>query len=249
MVTDRIRYRAVWAVLFAAAVLFGLSPAPAAAQEPLRVLFIGNSLTTVNDLPALVRRIAEADGARMHTKTVALDGVSLEDHWNHGTAGREIARGRWDFVVLQQGPSSLPDSRTVLREYVGRFDGAIRKAGARPALYMVWPARARQADFERVSESYRLAAADIDAVLLPVGEAWRAAWKQAPSARLYGADNFHPSRDGSWLAALVIYCRLSGKPPEAIKAWPRGFPKEAALFVNAVTEAFRVPPSSTLAPS
>jgi hypothetical protein len=208
-----------------------------AQPRTLRILFIGNSLTSVNDLPALVRGIGGADGRKIITKAIAVNDSSLEDHWNRGGAAREIRRGPWDFVVLQQGPSSRDDSRILLREYVGRFAAVAAEAGARPALYMVWPSAARRRDFDRVSESYRLAAADVGGVLLPAGDAWRAAWARDPKAPLYGADGFHPSTSGSWLAGLVIYCRLADRPPASITKFPKAFPKRGQLLVDAATEA------------
>jgi hypothetical protein len=186
-----------------------------------------------------MRRLAESDGRTVTTKTVAVSNSSLEDHWNGGSAIREIKRGPWDFVVLQQGPSSLPESRVMLREYVGRFARAIAEAGARPAIYMVWPAAARFRDFDRVSESYRLAAADVQGLLLPAGDAWRAAWSRDPDVRLYGPDAFHPSSEGSWLAALVIYCRLTDRPPTSIGTFPKAFPKQRQLLIDAATAVLR----------
>lgn len=206
-------------------------------QPSLRVLFVGNSLTAANDLPAMVRRLGEADGVRVHTRTVTADNVSLDDHWSDGTAERMIRRERWDFVVLQQGPSSLPASRVLLRDAVRRFDRVIREAGARPAVYMVWPPRQRLEDLERTIESHRLAAGDVDAVLLPAGEGWRAAMKDDPGFRLYGPDGFHPSRAGSWLAALTIYCGLTGRAPDGLARFPDGFPEDAAPLVAAASVA------------
>jgi hypothetical protein len=220
-----------------------LSVLPAYGQAPrrdLRVLFIGNSLTSINDLPGLVRKLGASDGLTIRTKMVALDDSSLEDHWNRGEAAREIGRGRWDFVVLQQGPSSLPASRVMLRDYVGRFAGVIRAAGAKPAIYMVWPSLARKGDFDRVSESYRLAAADVDGVLLPAGDAWRARWSFDAGAALYAHDNFHPSSEGSWLAALVIYCRLSERPPTLLKL-PKGFPARPDPLLRSAEAALSLP--------
>jgi hypothetical protein len=209
---------------------------PPAATE-LRVLFIGNSLTSVNDLPSLVKNLGAADGVKIRTGTVAMNDFGLAEHWNDGRAAREIRKGGWDFVVLQQGPSALPESRVVLREQAARFAPLIRAAGARPALYMVWPSRQRSGDFDRVSGSYAIAAADVDAVLLPAGEAWRAMSAHAPDATLYAADEFHPSPDGSWLAALVIYCGLAGRAPSAITKFPGGFPRNRELFVGAALSA------------
>ena len=188
-------------------------------RKEINVLFIGNSLTYVNDVPAIVAAIAEADGRkRIIYKTVAFADFSLEDHWRQGDARQAIADGRWDFVALQQGPSALPESRALLLDYTRRFSADIRRVGAMPALYMVWPSAARQDDFDRVSESYRLAARDVDGLLFPVGEAWRAGWRRNPRLALYSADGLHPTVLGSYLAALVIYENLCVCAPTKLPA-------------------------------
>src|SRR6266850_4072585 len=75
-----------------------------------RVLFIGNSLTTANDLPGVVAALfVAAGGDPIECRTVAFPGYSLEDNWNRGDARRAIAEGGWSTVVLQQGPSALPE--------------------------------------------------------------------------------------------------------------------------------------------
>ena len=188
--------------LAAAALLTFAQPAP-----PSRILFIGNSLTYTNNLPARVCALARGAGRNAVCESVAKPDYSLEDHWNERDARRAIARG-WDVVVLQQGPSALRESRVLLVEYAKRFDGEIRKSGARTALYMVWPSQSRRGDFEGVSQSYTAAAKSVGGLLLPVGDAWRNAWSIDPSLALYGNDGLHPSSMGTALAAIVIYRQI-----------------------------------------
>lgn len=177
-------------------------PDPAATT---RILFVGNSLTYVNDLPAVVRALADSAGIEgVQTAMIAKPDYALEDHWVDGQAPRVITGGGWHWVVMQQGPSSQPDSRINLRTWTGTFSTLVRSKGGQPALYMVWPSLARFDDFEGSSESYRLAADDVDGRLLAAGDAWRAAWRREPGLALYGADNFHPSVSGTYLAALTV---------------------------------------------
>lgn len=183
-----------------------------AQPAPVRVLFIGNSLTNANDLPAIVCALARSAGRQAICESVATPDYGLEEHWNDGEARRAIARG-WDVVVLQQGPSALPESRRLLIAYARRFDAEIKKAGARTAFYMVWPSRARRGDFAGVSQSYRAAAKEVQGQLMPAGDAWRAAWAVDAGLPLYGPDGFHPSPIGSYLAALVIYEQIFAAPP------------------------------------
>jgi hypothetical protein len=178
------------------------------------ILFIGNSLTEGNDVPGMVEVLAESAAVpSFRTAALTRGGGALEDHWVAGTALDVIARGNWRFVVLQQGPSSLPESRADLREWTARFAERIRAAGAEPALYTVWPAEERFAFFNDVIESYRVAAEDVGGIELPAGAAWLEAWDRDAELELYGPDRFHPTLEGSYLAALVIYAGLSGRSP------------------------------------
>lgn len=185
----------------------------AQAAAPIRVLFIGNSLTATNDVPATVEALAKANGEHIVTKTVAYPNFSLEDHWSQGDSRRVIAEGGWSFIVLQQGPSSLPESRVLLVDFAKRFAKEAKRVKARTALYMVWPAWSRSGDFDGVKLSYEAAAREAGAIFLPAGEAWSLAWKQDANLKFYGPDGFHPSPVGSYLAALVIYQGLTGKSP------------------------------------
>jgi len=175
------------------------------AAAVIRVLFIGNSLTFANDLPARVSDAARASGQSIDATMVAFPDYSLEDHWQRGEALQAIRKGGWTYVVLQQGPSALPESRVLLIEYTKRFDAEIRKAGAKTALYMVWPTANRRADFPGVVASYTAAARAVSGILLAVGAAFRDA---PPSSAIYGGDGFHPSPAGTALAAKVIADQL-----------------------------------------
>lgn len=194
----------------------GSGMTPEDPDPALRVLFIGNSLTYTNDLPGMLGWMLAETGTPAGVAAVAKPNYGLEDHWRDGEARARLAEG-WDVVVLQQGPSAT-EGRPSLLEYSARFAAEIRAAGARPALYMVWPSERRRFDFDGVSASYRMAADTIDGLLFPAGEAWRAAWRRDPLLPLYGPDGFHPSPTGTYLAALVLFSRLSDADPADLPA-------------------------------
>jgi hypothetical protein len=173
------------------------------------VLFIGNSYTYVNDVPGIVQALADsAGGEHLAVETIAEADYALVDHLAQGVAQREIAKGGWAFVVLQQGPSSVDVNRDTLRLATKAFASLIAAVGATPALFSAWPTIGRRVDFPRAIESYRLAAADLGGVFLPVAPAWLAAWDRDSTLALYDADGLHASPIGSYLSALVIYGRL-----------------------------------------
>ena len=204
-----------------------------------RVLFIGNSLTEANGLPAMVETLSrQGGGTPISTASVVFGGFSLEDHWNQGTAQRRIAEGGWSLVVLHQGPSALPESQVSTPRVDGAFrDAAIRAAGARTALYMVWPESNRRDAFDAVSRSYARAAEDVTGMLLPVGEAWRAAWRRDPAAPLLQTDGFHPTTTATYLAALVVFEQISGQSPMGLPAWTDMSADRARLLQEAAQEA------------
>ena len=191
------------------------SASPGRLREPFRVLFIGNSLTAENDLPRLVAALSRAagDDPPLEAASVAYGGFALEDHLVQGDAPRAIAQGGWDVVILQQGPSTLLESRVNLIEYTRRFDPLIKAVGARTALYGVWTDASRMFAFDDGIESYRQAAAAVDGMLFPAALSWKQAWAREPSLPLYGGDQFHPSMLGTYMAALVIYAELRDKSP------------------------------------
>jgi hypothetical protein len=197
----------------------GSSAAGPDTDPTLRILFIGNSLTFANDLPGLVEHLAQSDRTRdVAVSTVAVGDASLEDHWNRGDAQLDIAAARWDFVVLQQGPSALPESRALLVDYVTRFADEIRKVGGRPAIYMVWPPMDREPEWGAVTASYTAAAEAVDGLLMPAGEALRHLRADHPEIALFEADQFHPSPTGSYAVALVIYASIAHVSPVGLTA-------------------------------
>ncbi len=189
-----------------------------ASKDGLRILFVGNSLTYTNDLPRVLKELLKQGGVAVRSvDSCTAPNYGLVDHWASNETRRKIETGRWDVVILQQGPSAT-EGRPWLIEYTRRFAETIRRSGARPALYMVWPSLARFGDFDGVSDSHRTAAEEAEVLLLPVGEAWRAAWRKNQQLALYGPDGFHPSPLGTYLAALVIYQGLTQKDPRQLPA-------------------------------
>jgi hypothetical protein len=216
-----------------ALVLAVLATSSFGAPAPTRILFVGNSLTYANDLPGMLTNLDPT----IVTASVAHPNLALIDHLNgQSDAVARIAEGKWDYVVLQQGPTSRAIDRDTLILAVRGFDRHIRAAGGRTVVYMVWPSKDRFAYFDDVQRSYRLAAEDVGALLVPVGEAWRLAWKLDPGLALYDADDFHPSPLGSYLAALTFYECITGRDARRI-AGPRAFETTIKALQTAAHEA------------
>ena len=201
---------------FVATLLVGTAAACGNSSAPeftggIRVLFIGNSLTYENDLPGTLAALALSVNDTINVRTVAHPNYALIDHYLGGSdALNDIALIRWDFVVLQQGPSTTPINRDSLILTAKLFEPHIRAAGAIPALFMVWPTTDRLAFFDEARISYQMAATGVNGVFMPAGKAWQTAWATDPSLAFFQSDGLHPTALGTYLAALVIYERLTG---------------------------------------
>ncbi|HEV8125809.1 MAG TPA: hypothetical protein VGP80_16305 [Gemmatimonadales bacterium] len=203
-----------WLVALASANCSGTFD-PGRDPKPLRVLFVGNSLTYTGNVPEIVQRLATAGGQLMTYNALLQPNYSLEDHWNAGLA-QEIERARPDIVVLQQGPSSQPDSRVNLSYWTLKIDSVVRGVGGRCALYMVWPPLSSSDLFFAVRDNYAAAAEAVRGMLMPAGVTWLEIWNRNPTIELYGQDGFHPAYLGALAAAETIYVMLFDVPAARI---------------------------------
>jgi hypothetical protein len=216
-----IRRLAVSAAFVSAACLPGVQPAEPLAPGGHHVLFIGNSLTYTNDLPATVAAIAASAGDTIRVAMEAGPNLALIDHYNGATnALRRIASGGWEFVILQQGPTPPGICRDSLVLWTKMFDPHIRAVGARTAVFMSWPYAGPLTWFDDIEASFEHAATAVNGAVFPVAEAWRTALRADASLALYSPDGLHPTPVGTFLTALEIYERVTGKdarslPPKA----------------------------------
>ena len=201
-------------IFFPGNIIFGgsLPSKPITSSPELRVLFIGNSLTYANNLPEVISKIAKAaKQPKFSYKMIAYPNYSLEDHWIGREAEKTLLKEKWDFVVMQQGPSGSVAGRKMLIEYSRKFAALIRQNGGKPAFYAVWTSAFRLKDFTEIIKSYQLAAKLTGGVLFPVSKAWQNILKNYPQIKLYSSDKFHPGEAGTYLAALVIFRGIYGK--------------------------------------
>lgn len=184
------------------------APTPVSRPGVTKVLFVGNSLTYTNDLPAKVCAIGIGNGVLIEKEMVAFPNYALEDHWNDGCLQIMINSGYYDFVVVQQGPSSQPDGAASLLEFGKRIQALCQANDTRLAFYMVWPARVNYYTFPGVISNYTAAADATGAILCPVGQVWKLHQDNTGDFSYYGPDDFHPSSSGSDVAAGIIYKAL-----------------------------------------
>jgi hypothetical protein len=192
----------------------GQATGPGTAKQ-IRVLFIGNSLTYVNDLPAELQALVAAaypDGPSLQYQSVTPPGRTLQQHWSEGKATAKIAEGHWDYVVLQE-QSQIPFyDREQVFKYARLFDREIKRVGAKTVFYMTFPLKKKFVNGDVLPDVYATLGKELGAIVVPVDVAWHEAAKLDPQLTLYKADGVHPAPAGTYLAVCCFGETLWGQP-------------------------------------
>ena len=119
-----------------------LVPSCATAQAgdlPMKVLFIGNSYTSVNDLPSLLSALADAAGGqKIETEQHVVGGWTFEQHVKDKKAIEKIREKKWDVVILQENSLQPILNRESMRRYARILHEEISKQGAKTVFYLTW---------------------------------------------------------------------------------------------------------------
>lgn len=194
----------------------------------VRVLFIGNSYTSVNELPRTFAALASAGGHPVETGMLTDGGWRLADHAAAPRTGEALRAKPWEYVVLQEQsviPSIASLRATVMYPAARRLAGQIRAVGATPIFFATWAHRQGWPEQgmrgfrpmqDQLTQGYTRLARELDTPLAPVGEAWRLALAEHPELSLWQDDGSHPSEQGTYLAGCVMYAAIFRQSPEGL---------------------------------
>ncbi len=195
-------------------------------QGQTSVLFIGNSYTSVNDLPNTFREVALSLGDTVSVASSAPGGYTLFDHAYYAPTLAAIGSQQWDFVVMQEQSQlgALPVDATTTELGAQQLLAAIEQnyECTYPVFYMTWGRQNGDPDNcgafpfmctydgmqQALRDNYVALAQWYDAYTAPVGVAWKVVRDTHPLIDLYALDGSHPSVEGTYLAACVFYCTL-----------------------------------------
>ena len=120
----------------------------------MRILMLGNSFTSANNLPQL---IAKRTGAEVvaHTR----GGARLREHLNPNTkmGAKTLAALKeepWDFVILQEMSNGPITSKESFRDSAGDLCDLIWSIGAKPVFYATWAYQKDCAKLVKLGLSY-----------------------------------------------------------------------------------------------
>ena len=190
------------------------------------ILFIGNSYTYYNNgVDQMLKNIALAEGDTLETEAFTVGAAKFSDFCNNPETFTRIRSRAWDYVVLQE-QSQLPAFSPSQVEaecypYAKQLCDSIRANDSCTQIlfFMTWgrengdqdncvyyePLCTYEGMQQRLRESYVQMADDNNAIVVPVGLAWKYVRDNYPEINLYQSDGSHPTVEGTYLAAMTFY--------------------------------------------
>ncbi len=235
--------------------LFCLTANPLKAQLSYNVLFLGNSYTSVNNLPQLIHDVALSAGDTLVFDSYAPGGYQLIDHSADVISQNKIMTGGWDYVVMQ-GQSQEPIMATT-QFFTGASALYNRVKQYNPCAvimpYMTWGRKngdaancptfpvmcTYQGMDTTIRDQYLNLTSNINGEVSPVSIVWKYLRQNYPGIDLYQADESHPSLAGSYAAACCFYAMLFKKDPTLITFNSALSATDASIIKNAAkTQVF-----------
>lgn len=205
-----------------------LPPPP---QGPLRVLFVGNSLTYFNNgIDYHLRGLAPD----LQAVSVSQSGYSFKYHTEDAATLQAIRNGPWNYVILQD-QSQLPVINPSFSEYYAKaLAQVVRDSGSQPMLMMTWERRDsldQGVNTHNLAKAYNALGEVLGAPVAPVGLAFEQAYRGRPDLAL-AADDAHPTVYGTYLAACVLYGFLQHQSPVGLVYRDPAISVEDAAFLQ-----------------
>ncbi len=207
-------------VLLATGLCAAEPASPEKKPKPIRILFIGNSYTTVNDLPgmlAAMSRKAKVDRP-IETARSTRGGWTLQRHHDdeRSTAKTMIQDGPWDYIVLQE-QSQMPFLYPKVTHKYGVMLGKLIQAEeTTPLFYMTWAREHQPENQAKIRDTYQGMGKQLNAPVAPVGLAWEAVLKGQVHVKLHQKDRSHPTTHGTYLSACVFFAMIYKQSPEGL---------------------------------
>lgn len=199
-------------------------------DSPRQILLVGNSYLYYNDslhnhTARLVREGEGIDDIAYRSVTISGGRLSHHPYEHYLTAGAIGYDDPFDVVVLQghSTAANTEEHRETFRDAVLAANGLIEDHGAHTALYMTHAYAEGHDSYDpemtaNLMELYTEVAAEIDALVIPVGLAFDRAREERPDLELHADfDHSHPNLAGSYLAAATVYATLYDAAPSGLE--------------------------------
>ena len=175
----------------------------------MKILFLGNSHTYYNDLPALFKKICKECGKDVEVSMLAQPGVTYEWHLTQYTDLRfALVQGGYDYIIMQQAAHEpCPSKEETVRD-AGKIIEMARAQGVKVIQTLPWARIDIPEEFEKMKDIYYTLCEKYDVKMNPVGHVFEEIVKSHPDIRLHWFDGAHAGPYGSYANALCTYATL-----------------------------------------
>lgn len=226
----------VAALLQASAALAQVRPTVTGLKDsPKSFLFVGNSFYYYNNsmhsyFLDVARKADPANAKLIRGVSATISGSGLNWHDMEGYFGKGMASYSFDennnvvfnsfdkpFDAVVMNDCSQcpihPQLAGLFKEYVKKHGDTVRAHGAVPILFMTWAYQDRPEMTAELAEAYTEQGNANGMLVVPAGLAFAEALARRPGLSLYQPDKRHPTREGTYLAAVTAYAAIYGKSP------------------------------------
>ena len=192
-------------------------------SSQIKILFLGNSFTGWNEMPTMVEELAKSDGYNVYVDKFLQYGRSLYEISQLETARIKINSVKWDYVILQDSPyrfaypieflevNPINFALNTLRQIIKK-----NNIDTEIVLFMPWAYKDGKFWVEGESDDYHQMQVKVyentikfadtyNFKIAPVGWAWDKIVFKNDAIELFTPDLSHPTLEGSYLTACVIY--------------------------------------------
>lgn len=187
--------------------------------EKKRILFIGNSFTYYWNMPRMVEKMAEYYDFNWDVDQSTLGGANLEEHWKgerNLTTRQKLSKTAYDHIILQDYSTNPVLNPENTRTYVKKFINLPLKNFSKWYSFSTWMypyLNKKINDTLPIHKFYKKLQLEIRHEVLEVGRVFKLFGQRHHEIKLLADDNKHPSPEGSYLAACVIFTQLSNISP------------------------------------
>ena len=181
-----------------------------------RVLFVGNSLTYVGNVPAVFSALAEANGRPIASDMIVKGGATLTQRVADGSVARALSETKYTALVLQErggdlmcsfAPESCDQSRQAIKALV-----ALAKEND-VYVVLLGTYQSHPAASQHLIQGESSAAAEAGIPYIEISEKLQHLRDTAPELTWFAADGMHPGKDLALLNAVLVHKALRGSLP------------------------------------
>jgi len=214
--------------------VFAVSSYSASAKNISSIMLIGNSFFYYNNslhnhLGDLYDADPDLDTPRRRSITINGSSLSWHDVESY-LSNEEIGSFKIDSdtntyepyeekdidVVIMMDCSLCPindERKESFYKYVKKHSQTIRSKGIEPILFMSWPYKNKPEMQQQLEKEFFKASKLNNLRMVPAGPAFLFVNKNFSNINLYTEDLRHPSKEGTYLAALMVFTTLSKMSP------------------------------------